>query len=281
MIKYLFIFFPFIFLLIHITLTHYTKNKFDFLLSRKLYYFLALLWELVFLLIFSKEIKSFTIYTSDNLNTEHFNILLITLLIFFIIIILDWFCISNKSINTLKILGNELTLNDLEKVRYKEDISTFEKNTLYNILNAQFDVMEFINNSIEKWLNDESISYRDMYYKVIEKYCQLRNIYFEIKKFSRNTVLSSVPILIGNNISKDIMGVITSDGFWEYKNPKKNSTTVLSKISLLFLDYPILVILQSKLLIDNEYIKVIELINYLELKLDNEGLIRIISKTSN
>lgn len=271
-----FLIIPFIFFAFQIFISYKFPEKMDLILCKKIYFFLAFLWEALFLFIYYDDIKNFTIFNNSSLSLQHFNFILIALIIFLVILALNWIFISNKTISSIKISGTEITLNELKKVQYKENLSAREKDTLYDILNCQCELMEYIECNIESWLLNSSNTYLDIYTNIINKYCNYRDIYCEISLFSPNTVIDSLHHLINKNINSDILGALTSDGIWQYKSPN-NIYTFFMKISLLNLDSPLLVIMQSNLLLNSDYIVLIELINYLEINIDNQYYIQLLS----
>lgn len=245
-------------------------NKF----VKRIYYCYSILWIIVFNILFYDVIKTIEIISISLVKTTQYavNVCFVSALIFIGFLIWEYIFISCKSVRIFRFknLAVKLEKEEREKISNIAYYGRFvkrEKDTLYAVLNALLEMEEYIN----QYILQEDLSPYVCYANILKEYKKKRkNI--DVLVFYENTNQMELMRKKLNLTEQQISAIMCSVNIYGFcsQDGYKNRDYIFGKIETKFHPENIIVVLKSKHLIDKEFLILIDIINYFELKLELE-----------
>lgn len=244
--------------------------EYDIKLIRRIYYIILVIWIYTFILVYRDTIERLTILKVNVPSQKSLNIILFTFALFTCGIIWDYIFISCKTLKSLKLKDTEFTIEEANNIKYAEGIQEKEKKALYCVLNAKIKVLKYIDYYLNK---DITIEPHEMYLDVINEY-QKRRTGVKVYAYYSNDD-GRIKMQKKIKLTLEQLGSIAySIELYGFCKPQelRNNKYIFAKIKTKYIEEDIILVLVSELLIDKEYIILIEIISYFEQKLDIEIL---------
>lgn len=268
---FLFIFIPIVFFSVFMIMAHLKQRlEDDRKLTRRVYYINFLVWIVLFSTVFYEEISKFTIIEVDWSPQNSFNFIFFILIMFVLSIVWDFLFISCGTFKNIKLKDIEFTIEDIKNVKYVELLQEKEINALYSVLNSKIKTLKHIDRCFDTSLD---FDIGNLYTSVIKEYGKIRR---QIKIYTyynseegRNKLKREIKL--SDELLSSIMCATDMFGFCKPQEFRKNKY-IFAKLNTKYLADDILFVLKGNLLIDKEHIIIIEIISYLEQKLEMEIL---------
>lgn len=237
-------------------------NEYDYKLIRRLYYLLIMAYIAIFVVVFKNDIKKYHIINIQNANATIINALIIAISLFILSMFWEYIFISCKSFKNIKIKDFEITVDERKDIKHFDNLQDKEIKSLYNVLFAKIRMLKFINEYVEEreFLNPE-----EFYSDILQEYKNKRkniNIYIYKQNYKGYHQMQRD----FNLTSKELSSIIYTIDMFGFCSPQKikSKEHSFSRIKTKFADYDLLVVLESKLLVDGENYIIFDIINYFE-----------------
>ncbi|SHI64400.1 hypothetical protein SAMN02745941_04118 [Clostridium intestinale DSM 6191] len=267
----LFIFIPIVFFIMYMFLAHFKQGfEEDMKLTRRGYYVVVLIWISLFSISFYEKIKEFTIIEVSWSPQYRFNFIFFLAGICLLAVIWDFVFISCRTLINIKLKNTEFTLDEIKSVKYVEMLQENEIDTLYAVLNSKIKVLKYIDTRLENGLD---VDINELYESVIKEYAKIRKQIKVYTYYDSEEDISRMQkdIKLTLESLSSIMYSINLFGFCKPQEFRK-SKYIFAKLNTKYLNENIIFVLKGNLLIDKEHIIIIEVISYLEQKLEIEVL---------
>ncbi len=244
-------------------------DKIDKRIIQKFYYLLALIWLVVYISTNYQKINARTIISIEAIDSSVLNYIIIVVSWYIGVWLIDYWFISCKKITSFKVKDVEITVDENEKIEIYKDVNENEVKALYNVLKTKQLVIKFIDKTLG---NDDEIDVEKvkiLYQDVFNQYNKARDkidlyVFWETDNF-QNDMLKDIDIS-GQELGS-IMFSIHYVGYCVFENSKRN-IVLFSRIETKYTENNIIFALKGDDIINEEHLVLIELINYLELKID-------------
>lgn len=261
----LFILFPTILSMAYIYLC-YKRLPFEYdgKMIRRIYYLLVLIYLTGLSFSFSEEISSIKILRVEN-NIINFGLVLLVL--FCLFFIWEYIFVSCKTFKSIKIKDVEVSMDEVGVIKYVDKLQEKEIKCLYSIIDAKINMTQFIDSYIMTNELNPSVSYKDIITEYQNKRGNIKVYVYNETSEGLNTIQQKHEL--NNHDFSSILYVLNHAGYYISREvSKKNHIYV--RIRTKYLDYDIIVVLESDFLIDNEYLILIDLVHYFENKVELE-----------
>lgn len=239
--------------------------KLDILVMKRLHYLLSTLWLIVFLIVFYKNFNLIIIKDVLCFSSKFANLSFIIIIWVIVVMFYDYVFISCKSIHNIKIKDVELTVEELEQIKYFDNQDLVIIENLYGVLESRRSIIKYID-SIASGENEVDIETE--YINVLKKYAIERgNI--SIDAFYEDNKINQYISDFTEFSDQQISSILYSVNYCSFCVPDTNKKDkyLVARLKTIYGNADIIVIIKGEYIIDKEHIILIDIINYLEVKI--------------
>lgn len=240
-------------------------NEFDSSLIRRLYYLFTVGNIYAFLVTFHKDLANIKIVTIENVDTKSINLTITALTLIIISIVWEHTFISCKTLKNFKFKDLEISIDDLAKVKHIDKFQEKQINFLYSVLRAKIKMLKYIDYYIKNNELEPNQSYKD----ILQEYSKKRKNIDIFTYTNNNQGLKNMQkkIRLTPQQISSITYSIKLHGFCTPEN-FRSQDYMFALIKTKYMEDDIIVVLKSNFIIDREYLILIDIINYFEIKIE-------------
>lgn len=251
--------------------------EYDMKLVRRIYYIFTIVHIYFFIVLFKSHIKDIKIVKTDNINTNLVNYLIIICFLFILSILWEYLFVSCRTFKNFKFKNMEISVDELSEVKYVDNLQEKEIDTLYSVLNAKIKMLKYI----DYYINNKDLNPQKSYINILKEYKERRKG-IEISIFNENAKgLKHMQKKLKLN-HQQLSSIIYSMNLYGFCSPInfRNDNYIFARIRTKYLEDDIIIVLRSNFLIDKEYLVLIDIINYFEIKIDLE-ILKLTNESNN
>lgn len=253
----------------YFTYKSYLKRPLDFdiKLTRRLYYIFTIVHIYFFIVLFHKEISCLNILKMPHSTSSTLDYIAISSIIFILSMFWESVFISCRSFSNIKFKDVEITMEELSQAKYTDTFQEKQINNLYSVLNAKIKMLKYV----DYYIREKELSPETIYFDVLGEYPKKRKN-AKVNVFYQNDdglALMQKKMRINQEV---LSSLLYSLGLYGFCSPKDFRTKdyIFTLIKTKYTEDDIIVVLQGDFLIDKEHLILINIIHYLELKIDFE-----------
>lgn len=242
----------------------------DYKMSRRIYYLYSFIWTAVVVWIFHQDLPTINIINTKSVNSLWLNYSVVLFIFGLYILAWDYLFISCTTIRKIKYKDIEFNLEEQETVRHTDEFQESQIQLLYKILSIRNKMIKYI----DEYVKQNNLDPFDSYKNIMMQYSKKRKNLKVLTEIYNQTGLYKIGKVLKLNQRQisSIAYAIELTGFCNFSEFKCNDI-IFSKIKTMYVEEDILLVLQSRSLIDKENLILIDIINYFELRVENEILI--------
>lgn len=224
-----------------------------------MYYLFVFVYISTILWLNHDVIESTNIIQIASINSIFSNYSIILFVLIALAIIWDYLFISCKTLANFKFKDIELTINELDQVKYIDNFREKQISSLDAVLNAKLDMIKFVDNYVENNELDPDESYKDILKEYENKRGNIKiHVYFENE-------ITSIETELGLK-SDQLSAILYSLQMFGFCNPKEfnNGNYIFAWLKTKYSENDIIVVLISDSLVDKENLMLFDVINYFE-----------------
>lgn len=263
----LFIVIPILYLLSYMIIFYVRfPVKLDILIVKRLHYLFSSLWLVAFLAVFYKDLNNLIVVKEVLcFSAQAINLAFIVAIWLVVVMFYDYVFISCKSIHNIKIKDVELTVEDLEQIKYFDNQDLLIIENLYVVLESRRSVIKYIDCITS---GENEVDMESEYINVLKEYAAERKS-ISIEAFYEDENIQQYIGDFTKFSEQQITSVLYSIYYCGFCVPDTNKKDkyLVARLKTIYGDADIIVIIKGEYIIAKEHIILVDLINYLEVRI--------------